>query len=51
METLKLSVKTLCLLSAAVSVLSLLIRGKALAGQLRFLLSLLFAVGMASAFV
>ncbi len=51
MESLKLSVKALCLLSAAVSVLSLMIKGKALAGQLRFLLSLLFAVGMASAFL
>lgn len=51
MESLKLSVKALCLLSTAVSVLSLMVKGKALAGQLRFLLSLLFAVGMASAFV
>lgn len=47
MESLKNAVVSACMLSCAVSLFSLAAPGKALAGQMKFLVSLLFAVSLA----
>ena len=47
MEPLRSAVLTACMMSAAVGMLSMICAGKALARQMRFLLSLLFAVSLA----
>ena len=47
MEGIKNAVVSVCMLSCAVSLFSLAAPGKALAGQMRFLVSLLFAVCIA----
>ena len=50
MERIHSAVLTVCMMSAAVGLVSLICRGKALARQIRFLFSLLFVVGLAAPF-